>query len=580
LQLTTPELREYDTVFPGENWFFYWRTSPSLWETKLREYQGPNPIFIPIYWGLHSENLDQYDFGNYRPETDIARLFKIAKALGKDLSIVIPTTPAPFLANGGLPSYIAKSINISDDGLAMAVVDNDGRLNKLFSFYDPRVFQAYRKFVWHFGQYITQAGISCEVFGGDFGYISDDVFRSYFEDKSLAFEQGFHRYLKQLEDGNPNEIETLKNNHSYELELKKRYSLLISDLYVQAVAESLPGNWGGKVSFSFLGGAPEDIFARSSDLWEHSGDFFKPLMDTMVNNIIPCSALLSAPMKQGPLIKALKDIVTTGYIHGHTDHGLYDDEIQMSFNPLIHFEIYYSAADKLKKDNILVKSALGYFLDREYKYSHRIHFKTFEYEAEYEHIERVHFFYGNDIKLEDFNQLIKLFLNGGRVFIDVANVDPEIEKKLNLFLMENNINTEKINFLTPIVKAQLGEGIILTYDSIKLMESSLIKRVGFWETMVKFLEIRHLKIQSDEDVYFLWKSRSSNTYELDYEEIRRVSFYNPTSYKKKANVLSSKNFAFLKTIDETNVEVKSTPIGIDIVLLPGGSVSLDFGYYE
>ncbi len=106
MQLTTPELREYDTVFPGENWFFYWRTSPSLWETKLREYQGPHPIFVPVYWGLHSENPDQYDFGNYRPETDIARLFKIAKDVGRELSIVIPTTPTPFLANGGLPSYI------------------------------------------------------------------------------------------------------------------------------------------------------------------------------------------------------------------------------------------------------------------------------------------------------------------------------------------------------------------------------------------------------------------------------------------------------------------------------------------
>ena len=74
LQLTTPELIEYDSVFPGENWFFYWKTSPSLWKNKLQEYRGPTPIFVPIYWGFHNENPDQFDFGTFRPETDLKRL--------------------------------------------------------------------------------------------------------------------------------------------------------------------------------------------------------------------------------------------------------------------------------------------------------------------------------------------------------------------------------------------------------------------------------------------------------------------------------------------------------------------------
>ena len=107
-----------------------------------------------------------------------------------------------------------------------------------------------------------------------------------------------------------------------------------------------------------------------------------------------------------------------------------------------------------------------------------------------------------------------------------------------------------------------------------------MKKVGFWQTMIKYLELRHLDLQVDEGVYYFWKHRVSNTYELDYEEIRRVSLYNPTSYKKKVHIVSSKNFAFLKSVDEQNVNVKSTPIGIDVELLPSGAVSLDFGYFE
>ena len=77
MQLTTPELKEYDTVFPGENWFYFWRTSPSLWESKLREFSGAQPILVPIYWGLHSEQPEKFDFGTYKPETDLKRLYEV-----------------------------------------------------------------------------------------------------------------------------------------------------------------------------------------------------------------------------------------------------------------------------------------------------------------------------------------------------------------------------------------------------------------------------------------------------------------------------------------------------------------------
>jgi hypothetical protein len=162
LQLTTPELKEYDSVFPGENWFFYWKTSPALWESKFQEYNDLSPIFIPIYWGLHCEDPDQLDFGTNRPETDLKRLFTLAERYRKEVILILPITPCPFLTNDGLPSYLSRSLMCAEDGRVLTIVDNEKRLNKLFSFYDPRIFQSFRKFTWHLGQFLSQNGFNKE----------------------------------------------------------------------------------------------------------------------------------------------------------------------------------------------------------------------------------------------------------------------------------------------------------------------------------------------------------------------------------------------------------------------------------
>ncbi len=35
--LTTPEFKDADGIFPGEQWFFYWKTTPALWKSNLEE---------------------------------------------------------------------------------------------------------------------------------------------------------------------------------------------------------------------------------------------------------------------------------------------------------------------------------------------------------------------------------------------------------------------------------------------------------------------------------------------------------------------------------------------------------------
>jgi len=107
-----------------------------------------------------------------------------------------------------------------------------------------------------------------------------------------------------------------------------------------------------------------------------------------------------------------------------------------------------------------------------------------------------------------------------------------------------------------------------------------MKKIGFWEKVIEFMNLRHVTVENDEELYYFWKTRSSNNYELDYEEIRRISFYNPTNKKLKARVLAEKNFALLKVHEEENAVIKNNPSGVEIELKGNGVVSLDFGYFE
>ena len=576
MQLTTPELKEYDTVFPGENWFFYWKTSPSLWESKLQEYRSISPVFVPVYWGLHCESPEEFDFGSHRPETDLKRLFQIADKCGVSIVLVLPVTPCPFFINGGVPSFVARSLVIGEDGRVLSVVDNGKRLNKFFSFYDPRVFQSFRFFVEALGQFLAENGFTKEIFAGNFGYLKESSrFISYFEDNSQAFNKGYHRYLSELENSSPHEIEELLSNPLHDKKLKTDYKNLIESLYRDLCEEIIPASWAGTLRFACLGGNPEDVFSRSYDNWDNEAHFIKPLFEVVVSDILPVSVLLSPQEKTSVLKRALSDVISQNFIKNHLSSELYEDDLYKGYEPQVLFKVYVSEINKAFEF-----SSLKYFFDREFQWMYRLYEKSFEYTQDYEDIQKIHFFYGDSLTEKDFNQILKLFLNGGRAFLDIYGFDDTLSKKLNLFLVENSIETESINFVCPLIKASLGDGLIILYDSSKVINQGLMKKIKFWETMIKFLKIKSCGLDIDEGLMYIWKHRISNTYELNYEEIRRISIYNPTSYKKKASIRSNVNYAFLKTLDQTNVEVNSNPIGIDLDLLPGGSVSIDFGYFE
>ena len=83
-----------------------------------------------------------------------------------------------------------------------------------------------------------------------------------------------------------------------------------------------------------------------------------------------------------------------------------------------------------------------------------------------------------------------------------------------------------------------------------------------------------------EGLDFYWRTRPSSTNELKFEEVRRLSLYNPTSYRKKIKMNLTKNFVVYKVLDEINVIVQTYPNEIEIELSPEGSVIVDFGVFS
>ena len=257
ISVNSHEGKDSENVFPGENWFFYWKTSAALWESKINAQSTVGPIFVPLYWGFHTETGETFDFGDHRPESDLARLHKVVTGLGRELVFLLPLTGVPFQPNGGLPSFLARNPSQDQHGMTHAFMDNEGQVHKVHSFYDPRVYQAYRKYVWQLGQFLAQKNVSAETPGLRAQWIECLQAHSFLSDCSPAFNQGFVRFLKQQKlplklDEHGQEVPGMPAHE--EVNHAARYRKLIADLYLQTASETLSGYWSGEQDYGFLGG--------------------------------------------------------------------------------------------------------------------------------------------------------------------------------------------------------------------------------------------------------------------------------------------------------------------------------------
>lgn len=578
-------LRNFDPAFPGENWFFYWKTSASLWRGKLSECPA-GPIIVPINWAFHTDTGENFDFGNNKPEANLAQLASLAELLGRELVFFLPVSPLPFLPNGGVPHLLARVPSLNRDGMAYAIMDNEDQIIKLISFFDSRVYQAYRKFVTQLGRYFSESGVACNVWGLEAGYLKNRRFVSFLEDRSSAFTQAFSRYVAVSKEEKENQATAEGEEAKKELlttrdekKLKLKFTHIITDLYRESAHEALAGHYEGILRVGFLGGAPEDFFRRlvgADDWFVHS----RSIMEFTARDVLTSSVLLPK-IQANVLERQLSEMVTTTLLPLKLSPTTYDPEEMSAWMPLSLFEIYERNIPGEENNHCWSNFGLLDFLDRDHRWNFRIQpADDFVMTEQRVQPKSIYFFHGENLDANKLTHLLKVFMSGGNVILNRSRIALAEQKRLETFFIENNLEIEKVTFYTTIHNIKLGEGRFLVFEGERLEELDPDKRVVFWHDVLATFNIPQVQIKAEEGLEYSWRQRGAHATELHYEEVRRLSIYNPTSYKKRILVELPKSFALLKLIDETHVQTQSRPGSVMMEFLPMGSISLDFGLFS
>lgn len=561
--------KQFDPVRPGEQWFFYWKTSASLWESRIVQFPQHEVIFIPLYWGFHAESASDWDFGRIQPERDLFRLVQILTQHGRNFCWILPLTPAPFLPNGGVPVSSARTLSVTKDGVHLAVLDHEMLLHKMFSFFEPRVFQTFTSFLAAFGTFLGSHKIKAPVWGARFFYFQDMVTHSFLEDCSVTFEQGFSRFLKK----NHPEGTDLTDPKA-ELHLKDRFTAEVGQLFATTAEAALGPFWLGSQKITVLGSSPKETIERSLPSGKSQLEYTRDLFHHFVNSEWISSALLTPEEKKESLSWILKEHFGTKEIEQKYKFDSYRPQLNEEFRPFGVVDLFGG-----KKQLHFEKTGLTPFLDQNFKWLYQgqddLPFHPDWIDMNHH---KVKFFHGADLDRTTFAQMLKLFLMGQRVLLDHSGLGEGLDKKLQIFLLENNIKMQSVNFMTSTQVCELGEGRLIIYEGERLIDNTA--REKFWLHIFRYLNLVQPQMKMDNDVFTLWRIRATSPHELTYLDVRRVNIYNPTSYKKAVSIKTHKHFAFMKTIDPTRATAKSTPDGVEVELLPNGKIALDFGHYE
>lgn len=537
-----------DPVLPGEQWFCYWKTSAALWESRIRTLDTAKEISIPVYWGFHSEGQDKWDFGHYLAERDLGRLVELLIQYRVRFQWIFPLTPCPLMPNGGIPVSAARTLSMGPNGIHLCSLNGQNSLHKVYSYFEPKVFSSFVSFLKSFKAFLQKACPQSHVVGQEYFFTEDGVLTSFMHDQSLAFEQGFSRYLKN------NSFEEL-TDPSEEKKLRQEFLKEVGILFKQTAHAELDSFWRNQEEVCFLGASPKETIQRSLPSGKASIGYFIDLFEHYLFARKISSALLKSEEKKGLLETVLNENFNTG-------NAWQRDQL---WEGLCLFELYSP------KPQDFFGQGLHQYLSSEFRWLYRFHADDFK---DTDSLKIVHSKY---LDKTHFVQVLKSFMLGRKIVIDKNNLDPDLEKRLGLFYIENNLKIETVRFQTQMTLAELGEGKLLVYDGKGLNKDNY---QIFWKKVFEVMGVTHLHTELPEDVFSLWKRRECSTDELNYLDVRRVSFYNPTSYKKHVKLQTQNKFAFMRMIDPQKANAKSSAQVIDVELLPQGRISLDFGHFE
>ncbi|MCY4644939.1 MAG: hypothetical protein OXB88_10005 [Bacteriovoracales bacterium] len=565
------EASDRQALFPSEQWFYYWKSSAGLWESQLSQSTDPL-VCVPIHWAFHCEDGEFADFG-YSPETDLARLASLCESLDKDILFFLPLTPLPIFPAGGAPPLVAKVPAIDLNGMAHAYMDLDGKVNCFTSFFDQRVFESFRRYVFGLEDYFQRENVSASVVGLVGGGLEDNgeerSFMDYWEDSSKAFKRGLHRFIRQ--NGAP------ESSREREEETKHLYGQMIRDLYLETAKEALEDRFLGPLEFSFLGGAPGDLLLRADSSFGDSVSHARNITLSLLHDRIPSAALLPSHSRSPGLMGFLSLVVTPDLIKSRLREFVSEDEWVSEYETLDFFILceHWPRYSKGRPswDDIGLKE----YLKKSYPGQYRIVHSPDKMGKKAPR-ESVHYLFGRTMDKALMNEMLGAFLEGLSFVLDTSGMDKELLRRLEGFILENSLEVEFIRCHTQVRRVSLGTAMMILFDGNRLcgLKESMLET--FWDKLTSVFECPRQNLQGDGGVEVVWMKRMPVQTELNFEEIRRIVLYNPSLREKRVALAPHKKFRFLKYTRDYQATVTSISGGVDIELGADGHVALDFGF--
>lgn len=569
-------VKDDDRIFPGENWFFYWKTSASLWQTKMAQCTGAQ-IIVPINWSFHSDTGETYDFAHHRPETHLKKLCDIAKDLGKELLFLVPVSPVPYAPNGGIPHLLARNHSLTKEGFVFSVVDQDESIHKIYSFFDTRVFQAYARFVRALFRYVQESKLEAIFWGFESLYLHNNQFLSFLDDYSKVFDQNFARFMeaKRESDKEKSSNPAIRPNPSEQKELREEFYQTIRNFYRRELQNIFGQYLEGVIDVPFLGASPRDFLHRVFKQ-ESPSYFCRQIPFCMTRNALPSTIVMPSTVKSKSLGNISKDLIVGNYTKWMLSPGRYEGEEVSLYRPMRFFKMLSnSSTPEFWFHNGVMKCLFQRF---PWSYEEIID-RRFQFQEE-DDLRQIILIGGKNLDQNHLHQVLKYFMAGGGVIIDRSSIDINILKKIELFLMENSLKVERVQFLTNIHHITLGDGRMVVIDGQQLAQAKSEEKLAFWDKIFSMFGIKNINLDIPEGIECFWRVRNSMGQELKFEEVRKLSLFNTSSYKKNLVIQLPKSFVLSKSMVNAPNTIKTKPGVVEVEIVPHQNISLEFGVFS
>jgi hypothetical protein len=158
---------------------------------------------------------------------------------------------------------------------------------------------------------------------------------SFFEDCSLAFEQGFSRYLKKNQpDG------TDLTDPVTEAQLKENFTKEVSDLFITTAEAALGPFWMGTKKIVALGSGPQETILRSISTGKSQLEYTRDIFYHFVNSNWISSVLLSSTEKKECLSWILSEHFGPKEIEEKYNYHAYSSNLSDEFKPFGVIDIF------------------------------------------------------------------------------------------------------------------------------------------------------------------------------------------------------------------------------------------------